>query len=381
MKNYTISFTAFLSFLLLYGCVESYQPPATEGDVALLVVDGFINGTENSASVKLSYSSALSSDDPTLMETGASVSIEEEGGSTFVLNESEAGNYTIDNIAVDKMRKYRLKIQTSDNQEVFSDYIEIADTPEIDSVTWKPDDEGVTIYVNTHDAENKSKYYSWTYEETWEYNASFYSTYLLIDGEAFQRSQEDQIYTCWTTISSTEILVNSTVRLSEDLVRDFPVTFVSMQTGKLSKRYSILIRQRTLTKEAYDFWTELKKTTESLGGLFDALPTQVLGNVYSASSEKTVLGYFGGGEVSEKRIFIKLQELPDVLLRQRATALCKTDEIDTLSVADLPLTSNNVLLIEPIYVQGVGIVGYTTARPDCIDCRRHGGVNQEPDFW
>jgi hypothetical protein len=381
MRKYTTRFAALFSFLILFNCLEPYQPPEIQGDVGLLVVDGFLNGTENSALVKLSYATTLSSDSPPVMETGAFVSIEEEGGNVFSLNESDPGNYTIDNLLVDENKRYRLSIRTSSGEDFFSEYIEILNTPEIDSVTWKPDDKGVNIFVNTHDPANKAEYYLWNYEETWEYNSSFYSTYKLVDGEAFQRSSNDQIYTCWTTTPSTEILVGSTTRLSEAIVRDFPITFVPGPTVKLSRRYSIDVRQRALSKEEYNFWTQLKKTTESLGGLFDALPTQVIGNMRGVSPEKPVLGYFSGGRLTSTRLFILVQQLPEVLLRQRVTALCQQTDLDTLGVEDLPTTPNYVLLVDPIYVQGVGIVAYTTSRAVCIDCKVHGGTTTRPPFW
>ncbi|MBA4057266.1 MAG: hypothetical protein C0490_21310, partial [Marivirga sp.] len=91
MKKHILSFIVFSLFLMLYGCLEPYQPPAIQGEVDMMVVDGFINSTENSALVKLSYASALSSDAPPLVESGASVNIEEEGGGTFTLTESEPG--------------------------------------------------------------------------------------------------------------------------------------------------------------------------------------------------------------------------------------------------------------------------------------------------
>jgi hypothetical protein len=36
------------------------------------------------------------------------------------------------------------------------------------------------------------------------------------------------------------------------------------------------VQQRALTKEAYDFWLQLKKTTESLGSLFDPFLPKLL---------------------------------------------------------------------------------------------------------
>ena len=31
---------------------------------------------------------------------------------------------------------------------------------------------------------DKSNYYSWRFDETWEYTSSFFSTYKMVDGEA-----------------------------------------------------------------------------------------------------------------------------------------------------------------------------------------------------
>lgn len=373
----------FYSFLtMLVGCLEPYQPPAITGEVDIVVVDGFLNSTDSSATVRLSHASALSSTAPPSRELNASVNIEEDNGATYSLNETGQGNYTLNNIILDKTKKYRLHIHTQSDKEYFSDYIGLTETPEVDSITWKPDDQGITIFVNSHDTEGKARYYSWNYEETWEYTASFYSNYKMVNGEALPRAQDDRIWMCWTTKSSTEILLSSSDRLSEDVIRDFPLTFVPGNSTKISRRYSIFVEQRTLTKEAYDFWTQLKKTTENLGGLFDPLPAQVLGNIWSSSdSDEPVLGYFSGGQVSKKRLFIEFRDLPDHLLRLRERAPCQEDDINSIPIADIPTTLNSVLLIDPIYVQGVGIVGYTTAVPRCIDCRLQGGVMKQPDFW
>ncbi len=377
-----MSRVAILSFLILTvltGCLDPYQPSEILTDVNILVVDGFVNTTDNSAVVKLSYASSLSSETTGAPESGASVDIEEEGGDRFNLIETEPGHYTLSNIATDQTKRYRLNINTSSGKTYFSDYATLTTTPEIDDVTWKSDDKGITIFASTHDPAENSGYYYWTYQETWEYNSSFNSTYKLIDGEGYQRF--DQIYTCWTTTASTDILVGSTSRLSNDVIRDFPIAFVTGSSVKLSRRYSILVQQRTITKDAYDFWSQLQKTTESLGGLFDPQPTQVLGNIHSSEDGEPVLGYFSGGEVTEKRLFVRMQDLPEVLLRQRLPPLCTEDDVETISVADLRTRPNTTLLIDPIYVQGIGIVAYTSARPACIDCQVHGGTTQKPDFW
>ena len=37
------------------------------------------------------------------------------------------------------------------------------------TISWKPENGGIKIYVNTHDLENNTRYYDWKYEETWEF--------------------------------------------------------------------------------------------------------------------------------------------------------------------------------------------------------------------
>ncbi|HEX6892095.1 MAG TPA: DUF4249 domain-containing protein, partial [Chryseolinea sp.] len=261
-------------------------------------------------------------------------------------------------------------------------YVPLTNSPPIDSVVWKPDRDGISVYVNTHDPANQSYYYNWTFEETWEYNSSFFSGYKMVDGEAVLRYPEDYIYTCWLSEASTKILVSSTDRLTENVVRDFPLTYLAAGSSKLARRYSINVSQRTLTKEEYDFWLQLEKTTESLGGLFDPMPSQVTGNIRSTNNASSpVLGYFGGGSVSMERMFIDFVDMPQYVQSVFRPRFCTEEDVSSIPIQDIPGTPNSVLLIDPVYVQGVGIVAYTTAATNCIDCRYFGGTNKKPDFW
>ena len=49
-----LSTTVFLLLLILTGCIEPYNPPAIADTIDILVVDGFLNGTDSSATVQLS---------------------------------------------------------------------------------------------------------------------------------------------------------------------------------------------------------------------------------------------------------------------------------------------------------------------------------------
>jgi len=93
------------------------------------------------------------------------------------------------------------------------------------------------------------------------------------------RTVDDYIFYCWNENPSTEILITSTDRLSENRVSRFPITVIPAGSRKISMLYSIQVSQRAISEEEYTFLKQLKQTTESIGGLFDPQPSQVPGNI------------------------------------------------------------------------------------------------------
>jgi hypothetical protein len=368
--------------IALVSCIEPYEPKINNEVFDILVVDGYINTTDRSAQVRLSRAIPVDSVMLPSQENNATVLIEDEGGTTYSLINSGLGIYVADDLGLDQSKKYRLHVVTSADEEYVSDYVTLKSSPLIDSVIWKPDVGGISIYVNTHDPDANSHYYEWTYEETWEYRSSFNSTYKVVDGIAYPRTFDEQIFTCWSTQASTKLLVGTSDRLSADVIRDFPIIFIPGESSKLSLRYSIQVQQRVLSKDEFDFKRQLERTTESLGGLFDAMPSAVVGNIRSTNPTSTnpVLGYFSGGGVSKQRIFIDYYDLPTEILAIHRPPLCNEDNINTIPIADIATTSD--LLIYPIFSQSANaIVAYTAASRRCVDCTVSGGTTKRPDFW
>jgi hypothetical protein len=368
--------------IALVSCIEPYEPKINNEVFDILVVDGYINTTDRSARVRLSRALPIDAVMQPSHEDNATVLIEDEGGTTYNLYNSGLGIYVAGDLGLDQSKRYRVHVFTGADEEYVSDYVTLKPSPPIDSVVWKPDAGGVSIYVNTHDPDDKSHFYEWTYEETWEYRSSFISTYVVVDGNAIPRGFDEQIYTCWSTDVSTNLLVGTTERLSADVVRDFPVIYIPGESTKLSIRYSIQVQQRVLSKEEFDFKKQLERTTESLGGLFDAMPSSVIGNMRSTNPNSTnpVLGYFSGGGVSKQRIFINFYDLPNEILAIPRPPLCNEDNINVIPVADVASTTD--LLIYPIFSQAANaIVAYSSAARRCVDCTIQGGTTQRPDFW
>ena len=374
----------FFIAIVVIGCIEPYQAPDIGENISIMVVDGFINATEGSATVRLTKAIALSKKDEYPAEKGADVKIASENGNSFVLLEQDSGRYYADGLTVDPSTRYQVSIRTSDSRHYISDYISVAQTPPIDSVTWRPEEEGVSILVNTHDDSNSSRYYKWDYVETWEYHSPYPSYYTNVGpSEVVVRKPEEMLYYCYKTVPSTKIVVGSTVRLSNDVVRDLTLTYMERGSSRLSIMYSILVRQRVIDKIEYEFLQDLQRVTESVGGLFDSQPYEILGNIRSMDPSIPVLGFFSAGFINEQRIFLRFIDLPDHL-RKTPYTYCHLDTVCSvlrpdlrcvMDLASLPLNSYLVADLNPLFP------GYSMTSKSCADCRVQGGVLTKPDFW
>jgi hypothetical protein len=367
--------------LLLFiagACIEPYDPPVDNKDVRFLVIDAFLNASDGSATVKITRTLPVESIETIPDASGASVSIEAENGPIYQLTETASGMYTGSVTQIDLGRRYRLLVQADDKDSYASDFIYLQRTPPIESITYAMVRDGLQLRVTSRDETGQYNHYRWRYWETYEYTSNFNSAYIVIGDTIDLRPVELSIYTCWRTLPSTGILVASTKSLTEPVVSNFPLLMIPRGSRKIMQKYSLLVQQQALTPEGYNYWLNLQKTTEQLGGLFDPLPSEVQGNIRCTSNPgKTVIGFFGGGSLEEKRIFIKALDLPDEMLTYRYP-YC---ELDSLDLEQVPFFTESTLLVDAIIVPIQGLIGYTTAPRGCIDCTVGGGVAQKPDFW
>ena len=365
----------------LCACVEPFDPPVNDADVNYLVVDGLLNASEDLATVILSRTLPVKNAEETPAESSATVRLEDENGIFYPLSETEAGFYSGSVPNASSETRYRLVIHTNDNQEYVSDFIVIMETPVIDSISYTGSDDGVEFAVNTHDPSGTSRHFRWKYEETYEYNSNFNSLFTFSGDQVIWRPLDQSIFTCWRTVRSTDILVGSTKHLQQSVVSQFPLTFIPKESEKISVKYSLLVQQQALTQEAYDYWLNLEKSTEHLGGLFDPLPSEVSGNIHCITNPtKAVIGFFSGSTLQKVRIFVDRRELPEPLSDYFINnPYC---DLHPVYLPELPALNRDFLfLVDAIYARGVGIIGYTTSTKGCVDCRSRGGVTSRPSFW
>jgi hypothetical protein len=365
--------------LAAVSCKDPFEAPVSGDQVNFLVVDGTINVSDSSATVKISRAIKLSTKDQVGFESNAVVTIEEENGLVLSLPSVDKGVYQIKRNPFKLQKKYRLKILTTAGQKYSSPFIELLQTPPIDSVTWRPSKDGVSISVSSTGKANSSNYYKWNFVETWKYHAAFFSALKIVNEVISSRFPEEQVYFCWRNALSSQILIKSADAFNKNSISQFQLTILPPGSEKLDIKYSILVQQTSLTEEAYHFWDQLQKTTQNLGGLFDPLPSQVKGNIVNENNTgETVLGYFSGSSVETKRIFIANINLPEYLQAKKFVPVLECN------LVNIPFSQisgrGKSLVIVGSYGQPF-TVGYTFAYLECVDCRQQGGTTTEPSFW
>jgi len=375
MKRYCLWLVWLLSCtFLINACVEPFSPPEVNSDEGYLVIDGFLNVGSDTTKIELSRTQNANAVTPVLKESGASVQVEQENGGTYVFSEIGNGSYILPPQQYNRTAKYRLRVKTFRGSEYLSDYVEVKSTPPIDGIEGKIDSrqDAMVMQVNTHDASNQTRFYRWKFEETWEYRAAFYSGLEIVknaSGNGYEIiARKQDVNLCWRSLKSANILLGSTIKLSQDIIKDLPLTTVPIASNKLYIKYSILVKQYGLTQDAFEYWTSLAKTTEGTGSLFDPLPSQITGNIKSTTRpQELVFGYFSASIEQKKRVFLT----PNLGSYPRCNAP------DTLSIPEALGMPGSILTN---YV-GPRSEAVLTTSSYCADCRAQGGTIIKPSFW
>lgn len=385
-RRYLLLF--LLPGIVFIACKKPYNPKVVDAPNSYLVVEGVINNGSDSTIVRLSKTVNISGNAKTSGVDNCTVSVEGEGGGTYTLIPQGNGLYAIIGLSLDVSKKYRLHILTSDSKEYASDYVEVKKNPPIDSIGFNIKNNNMQIYTNTHDAANNTRYYRWSFEETWRFHSRFQASYMLdpVKKTIIARPFSESNYYCFAGDKSSSIVIGSSAKLLQDVIYQQPITTIASTSEKIEMRYTILLKQYALTKEAYQFWENLKKNTEQLGSIFDAQPSQLTGNIHNLKDPaEPVIGYVSATNVQSKRVFIDNLDVPREWTAAYPydcgppdTALFvnpKTHQNDVLNM----IINGSGLPVDDI-TQQMSVIGYTYSSLECTDCRIRGRV-QAPSFW
>jgi len=381
-----VHLTLISIIILLSSCEDPYWPELDDKYENLLVVEGMITNDPGPYTLKLSSSTHV--DQPAYLPlSDYEPIISDNLGNSELLTEVEPGIYkTAENgIRGIPGRKYQLSIKSSEGKIYQSDFDKLNEPVEIESVYvdleyrevdgFSVDIPGYQFRLNTNRAIEDSSYFLWKLERTFEYHADFL-IYFWYAGELHVFPDADSLQVCWRSGSIYEIFTESTVGLTEPILTGSPLHYVSFHNREFSVRYSVLVDQFTILKNAQEYWQNVKEQNTSGGELYTKMPFQVRGNLKNINDlDEPVLGYFHAAGIDTRRVFINRPGYPVEMYY----SVCELSEPDYMEYGFMFF--GNYPRDWPRYVTMDASGNRAVPVPACVDCRESGGTLVKPEFW
>lgn len=294
---------------LVNACVTEYQPK-TQTLPPTLVVDGSITDQPGPYTIKLTRTADYTQAGLNLLETGATVIISDDNGLQEKLTETSQGSYQT---AIKGLRGidgnyYTLTITTKDGKRYQSSAELLTAAPPITKLYYEyradptaisnGNIQGWDVYLDTKDPATPGDFYRW--------NWVHYEPIVVCQ----QKELSNGTYTgldccspCWDiTRDYSSVNIKSDVNINGNNISHQLITRVPFTSRST---YYIEVQQQRLSAGGYAFWQSVKTLTQNNGGLFDAAPTAVRGNLRCLSDSSTsVYGYFGATGLSEGYLYI-----------------------------------------------------------------------------
>lgn len=371
-----------LSLFILSGCIEEYEAEISEEDTNLLVVEGAICSSQMNKFI-LSRTQALKSSSTPQTVTGAMVSVRGSDGSEY-MTQADNGYYTcwIDALAPDV--EYYLHIEAdgevyeSEPQqplrtEGIAEVMVVQNTPESNI--------DVLVTPGVPFDTDKTNYYSWTYDETWEVHAD-YSTHMYFDKETMTRIYQANLFpeVGWKDATGRTIMVGSSTNYDGQQIRRLKIYDLDRSNERVYYRYSGLIHQRAISKAEYEYELARRQASSEMGGLFTPQPSALPTNIHCLTSQKHVIGYVGCSlNTSEYRFFLNADDFSiDRFVPEDARVWidnCNEEICAKMVDKGLHLCEWDDNRIS------FGTLKTAWATEKQLDVRYKGTYIEEPDFW
>lgn len=369
-------FIAFLFILWLSSCIDPFNPEINGNGDGQLVIEGRITDQPGQHRVNISKTRSYNDPNGAIPDqvSGARVQISDDEGNVFELAELTAGVYaTKTEVQGVVGRTYQLKV-TYQGEEYSSEPELLTPSSEPASIgarfTREFVEEGtgevllnrVLFYLDVNKNKQASDYYKYSIDFTYEIESPFWqtpdacgdNTLTEITPKICYVSEEPDVF-----LNILSLKGYAGARYQEHYVGEVDAN------RRFMSKFSIRIRQYSMTEQAYQYWENVQAQRLRTGSLFDPPPSRIPGNIQSVSKpDEAVLGYFMASSEKEIRSFFS----PEVL----------EAELENFNGCDC--------FPEPT-IKCMGVVppdGFVLPPPRnyCCDCREYpNSTAEKPSFW
>ena len=369
--------------LMINSCIEPFDA-VTEVFEDALAIEATITNEFKKHKIKLTRAYELDDLGFNISpEKNADVRIIDESQNEYYFQEIDSGFYvsTIE-FKTKENTYYELHITTQDGKNYASKPTKSPDTKPIYGLKAhrafdRNGNEGMEILAG-YDPTGDSKYYRYQYEETYKIIAPKWSDgYLrfMVSGTVVESKGSTLGLICYNTELSKSTILNSISENGNGAIPQFPVRFINRNDYIISHRYSILVKQYTISREAHLYLETLKKLSQHENIFSSSQPGFFEGNVYSSDNpNEKVLGYFDVTSVATKRIYFNYSDFFQDEPLPPYVEHCEPYYPDPAALRGV-INNGSVL-----YYSTDGFGSHSVVSRVCGDCTLIGN-SEAPEFW
>ena len=336
------------ALLLLYSCIESFDPDLNTTQ-SRLVVQAFISTERIPHVVTISKTQSLDAGVGQARVSGASVCIEDDKGNCYEVSEITNGRYVTDTtLFIPKTgNSYRLRIETPDDQSYLSEFTLLKEPHQIDTLWLAKETENrlinsaivedrVTKIYTSVKKDNDAQYGWFDYGGIYTIQTPRQGDLICFYEQPMEPIPEPPLTCFIKETTSNPLNLFSTEGVSSDNIYEAPILSFN-PSFKFLIAYNMTVKRFTIDKSNYDFLSQIKLQGEYGGSLFDAPPTEILGNIENVSQpENKPLGSFIVASYSTAQIIIRATDFSDQLTLNEAYPDCYPQTIPNLPPEEQP---------------------------------------------
>jgi hypothetical protein len=320
MIKKNLSFALVLGLVVFFAsCIDEFDPELTGGKERL-VVESQITTKLQYQFVYLTFDAPFNSSQTNFknLVRRAKVKVVDSDGNEYlfiddpvpstVVNTPEGFNYrSVEPFKVELGKSYQLFVETIDGRNVVSTLEAAVPVPKITKVNIAFQELPIfsdlkgqfQISVDVNDPAESKNFYKWDWYHVKQINFCREWYIFGSGGSVTQAFVDPCCEPCYQKETCVDCLELGNDRLING--RQIRNKFIANVPYNNTTNYYMVINQYSLSENAYRFWTAVKEQSKNSGGLFDATPKSIKGNLKDLNNEsEEVLGYFTVSDVYEE---------------------------------------------------------------------------------
>jgi hypothetical protein len=305
----------------VWGCIDEIELGGAGGGAGKMVIQGqLIKGCPSSIRIRVSRTADFTGRSLPEPVPGATVFVLNETGNQLFVPEVKEGIYQLEisddnpDMTVDTGENYMITVATSEGSQYQSTMEWLHTVPNADSVSIMMVEREE---LDLNNQRQSKRYLQFFLHTSLEANESSERAFLRWTFGSIYRVDETFVpgpgpgpQTCFVTrgLNFDKVVVFNGNEANSDRLENY--FLLEDELGfKFALGYLLETNQHSLSKGAYEYWDQVSQSVALSGGLFEATPGKIVGNMSSIDDPlEEVFGYFYASEEQKITRFVTPDE-------------------------------------------------------------------------